>query len=405
MVHVLTTDRLRLRRLNLADTDDLLEVLGDPVAMAYYPGSQDRDGVAAWIRWAMDSYEANGFGLWAIERARRRRVPGRLRADAPAGRERLAARDRLPPPPSSYGSWLCHRSRRGMSRLALRGNQATTASAPSSTPITCLHDVWRSASIGRSNDHLGANGYAPVSVLDGPRSARRALCRGPARSAARISWLARRGPRRPRRAEAGRHRSAGMSQPPRRRPRPTASRRIPSSSRPARVPLRSMDRARNAPPKASPAPTVSSDFDHGHLDVESEPSTYHANGPRPVAQQDDGRAKGQQRPGCGVRGQLGRDIGAIVRAELDDIGARDDATQAVEVCLAVNDGLRSAVRIDHHEGRGSERPRYPLRAPRRSARRPARGCRGGQPSGPSAARSATSAGSRSGAAVPSSWKR
>ena len=33
-------------------------------------------------------------------------------------------------------------------------------------------------------------------------------------------------------------------------------------------------------------------------------------------------------------------------------------------------------------------PRYPLRAPRRSARRPARGCRGGQPSGPSAARSA-----------------
>ena len=66
---VLTTDRLRLRRLTLADTDDLLDVLGDPVAMAYYPSAKDRDGVAAWIQWAMDSYRVNGFGLWAIERA------------------------------------------------------------------------------------------------------------------------------------------------------------------------------------------------------------------------------------------------------------------------------------------------------------------------------------------------
>ena len=65
---VLTTDRLRLRRLTPTDTDDLFEVLGDPVAMAYYPAAKDRDGVAAWISWAMDSYEATGFGLWAIER-------------------------------------------------------------------------------------------------------------------------------------------------------------------------------------------------------------------------------------------------------------------------------------------------------------------------------------------------
>jgi RimJ/RimL family protein N-acetyltransferase len=67
-VDVLTTDRLRLRRLTMADTDDLLDVLGDPTAMAYYPAAKDRDGVAAWIQWAIDSYEANAFGLWAIER-------------------------------------------------------------------------------------------------------------------------------------------------------------------------------------------------------------------------------------------------------------------------------------------------------------------------------------------------
>ena len=65
---VLTTVRLRLRRLTLDDTDRLLEVLGDPVAMAHYPAPKSRDDVERWITWATDSYKANGFGLWAIER-------------------------------------------------------------------------------------------------------------------------------------------------------------------------------------------------------------------------------------------------------------------------------------------------------------------------------------------------
>ncbi len=65
---VLTTDRLRLRRLTVADAEPLLRVLGDPVAMRYYPAPKDRDTVVAWIQWAVDSYGANGFGLWAIER-------------------------------------------------------------------------------------------------------------------------------------------------------------------------------------------------------------------------------------------------------------------------------------------------------------------------------------------------
>jgi RimJ/RimL family protein N-acetyltransferase len=65
---VLTTDRLRLRTLTLDDTDRLLEVLGDPVAMAHYPRPKGRAEVEDWIRWAMESYRTNGFGLWAIER-------------------------------------------------------------------------------------------------------------------------------------------------------------------------------------------------------------------------------------------------------------------------------------------------------------------------------------------------
>ena len=67
-VDVLTTERLRLRPLTLGDTDRLLAVLGDPVAMVHYPAPKSRREVEDWIRRAMASYEANGFGLWAIVR-------------------------------------------------------------------------------------------------------------------------------------------------------------------------------------------------------------------------------------------------------------------------------------------------------------------------------------------------
>jgi RimJ/RimL family protein N-acetyltransferase len=62
------TDRLFLRELELDDCDALLEVLGDPVAMRYYPAPFDRDAVVSWIGWARRSYRDNGFGLWAVVR-------------------------------------------------------------------------------------------------------------------------------------------------------------------------------------------------------------------------------------------------------------------------------------------------------------------------------------------------
>jgi RimJ/RimL family protein N-acetyltransferase len=67
-VDVLTTRRLRLRKLMPDDTDRLLEVLGDPEAMRFYPAPKSRLEVEGWIAWALESYAANGFGLWAIER-------------------------------------------------------------------------------------------------------------------------------------------------------------------------------------------------------------------------------------------------------------------------------------------------------------------------------------------------
>jgi len=64
---VLTTERLKLRRYRADDLEVLLPVLGDPVSMRYYPHPFSRDECAAWIESQLRSYEADGFGLWAIE--------------------------------------------------------------------------------------------------------------------------------------------------------------------------------------------------------------------------------------------------------------------------------------------------------------------------------------------------
>ena len=77
MSEILTTERLLLRELELDDVDGLLEVLGDPDAMRYYPAPYDRDGVAAWIERQRRRYEDDGFGLWAVIR----RSDGRFLGD------------------------------------------------------------------------------------------------------------------------------------------------------------------------------------------------------------------------------------------------------------------------------------------------------------------------------------
>ncbi len=73
----MATERLLLRELELDDVDALIDVLGDPVAMRYYPAPFDRDGIVAWIEWARGSYREHGFGLWAVIR----RSDGRFLGD------------------------------------------------------------------------------------------------------------------------------------------------------------------------------------------------------------------------------------------------------------------------------------------------------------------------------------
>lgn len=63
---VLETERLRLRHFVPEDVAALEAVLGDPIAMRWYPAPFDHDGVTAWIERNLNRYRSQGHGLWAM---------------------------------------------------------------------------------------------------------------------------------------------------------------------------------------------------------------------------------------------------------------------------------------------------------------------------------------------------
>ncbi|HEY2115132.1 MAG TPA: GNAT family N-acetyltransferase [Candidatus Angelobacter sp.] len=62
---ILETSRLLLREFVPQDADALASVLGDPVAMQYYPAAFDRKSVEEWIGKNIGRYQRDGHGLWA----------------------------------------------------------------------------------------------------------------------------------------------------------------------------------------------------------------------------------------------------------------------------------------------------------------------------------------------------
>lgn len=62
----LQTERLVLRRFEERDAGALLEVLGDPVTMQYYPAPFSSAEVQDWIRRNRARYDDVGFGIWAM---------------------------------------------------------------------------------------------------------------------------------------------------------------------------------------------------------------------------------------------------------------------------------------------------------------------------------------------------
>jgi RimJ/RimL family protein N-acetyltransferase len=63
---ILETERLLLRPFTLDDVDPIEAVLGDPVAMQFYPAPLTREGVEVWIRKSLARYEKDGCGLYAM---------------------------------------------------------------------------------------------------------------------------------------------------------------------------------------------------------------------------------------------------------------------------------------------------------------------------------------------------
>ena len=63
---VLETPRLLLREFTPADAEALEGILGDPMAMQYYPAPYPRAEIEDWIRRNRTRYRDCGFGLWAM---------------------------------------------------------------------------------------------------------------------------------------------------------------------------------------------------------------------------------------------------------------------------------------------------------------------------------------------------
>lgn len=64
---VLETDRLRLREMTMNDADHVMEILGDPIAMRYYPSTFPREVALQWITMNREYYVNHGAGMWACE--------------------------------------------------------------------------------------------------------------------------------------------------------------------------------------------------------------------------------------------------------------------------------------------------------------------------------------------------
>ncbi|MCR8842652.1 GNAT family N-acetyltransferase [Paenibacillus sp. SC116] len=64
---VLSTERLVLRKMTLADVGALMEISSDPEAMKYYPSTKNEQQASEWVEWTLRKYDTYGTGLWIVE--------------------------------------------------------------------------------------------------------------------------------------------------------------------------------------------------------------------------------------------------------------------------------------------------------------------------------------------------
>lgn len=76
MSNILSTERLLLRRWSEADRDPLARINADPEVMRYLNGPITREASDAFIDEMEATFDAHGFGLWAVERKEDGRLLG-----------------------------------------------------------------------------------------------------------------------------------------------------------------------------------------------------------------------------------------------------------------------------------------------------------------------------------------
>jgi [ribosomal protein S5]-alanine N-acetyltransferase len=63
---ILDTERLRLRHFRVDDVDAIFAIIGDEVAMRYYPRTFNRQDAEEWIERNLRRYAEHGYGLFAV---------------------------------------------------------------------------------------------------------------------------------------------------------------------------------------------------------------------------------------------------------------------------------------------------------------------------------------------------
>ena len=66
MMSAIETRRLNFRKFTPSDVANLQKIFSDPVAMEFYPSTKSETETLEWIDWNIQSYQENGFGLWAL---------------------------------------------------------------------------------------------------------------------------------------------------------------------------------------------------------------------------------------------------------------------------------------------------------------------------------------------------
>ena len=64
---IISTERLKLPRLEMDDLENLMGIFSDPLAMQYYPSTKSRKDAEQWIMYVQETVAQHGLGMMVVE--------------------------------------------------------------------------------------------------------------------------------------------------------------------------------------------------------------------------------------------------------------------------------------------------------------------------------------------------